>query len=285
MDRRKQVEKALREGDALPAAPDVMMRIAELCKDPRASARDLGKVLQLDPALTTRVLKQVNSSFYGLSASIKTVTHAVVILGFQEIRHIALSVPVANLYEDNMDAPGIDVSGLWSKTVEVACFARTLSYHVRHEIPEQVFVSGILSNVGIVLLNSILGEEYADVYDACTQDEFLPEVEAAELGISHVDVARQLAEKWRFPGELITAITRHYHPVESDGTVLTEAGLIYAARRLRSTLREESPKEADSPRLQQPVIDAFQLTPDVVRECWTKAESEFESAKSMLLGG
>lgn len=282
MDRREKVEKALQEGKALPAGPAVMARISDLCKDPHASARDLGKVLQLDSALTTRVLKQVNSSFYGLSATIKTVTHAVVILGFQEIKSVAMSVPVANLYEDNMDAPGIDVAELWTRTLEIACLARALSYHIQYPVPEQVFVSSILTNTGMVILNSILGEEYKAVVESCGEEEFLPEVEKSELGINHVEVCRLLAEKWHFPPDLIEAITRNYDPVQPDGSVLTEAGLIFCARRLRHAIRAgEDPASALS-RLPAEVAETFQLTAESVQKSWEKTESDFESARAML---
>jgi HD-like signal output (HDOD) protein len=281
MNPREKVAKILQEGTGLPAAPAVMARISELCKDPRASARDLGKVLQFDPALTTRVLKQVNSSFYGLSATIKTVTHAVVILGFQEIKHIALSVPVAGIYEDHMDEPGIDIGALWVKTVETACLARALSYHNRHEVPEQVFVSGILANVGMVILNSILGEDYKSVVEACSEEEFLPEVETAELGINHVEVCTMLAQRWHFPHDLVEAVSRNYEPFDGD-RVLPEAGLIFCARRLRNAMLEGMTPEESMGVLPDTVTDAFALSPQAITEAWEKAQADAESAKGMV---
>jgi len=281
MDRRAVVEKALKNAKSLPAGPAVMSKISELCRDPRASARDLGKVLQLDTALTTRVLKQVNSAFYGLSATIKTVTHAVVILGFQEIKHIALSVPVAGLYEDHAHDPGIDIQALWEKTLASACLARALSYHVRYPVPEQIFVSGILADAGMVILNSILGEEYRTVVESCPEDDFLPEIEQAELGINHIEVGRRLAEKWHFPPELVQAITCHHDPLQGE-VVLIESGLVHVGRRLQELKAKGDDPVLLLPELPAPIAEALHLTPEAVRTAFEKAVLELDAAKQML---
>lgn len=278
---REKVEAALRDGKALPAGPAVMSKISELCRDPQASARDLGKLIQLDSALTTRVLKQVNSSFYGLKASIKTVTHAVVILGFQEIRHIALSVPAASLYQDHLDAPGIDVAALWESTLQTACLARAYSYHVKHPVPEQIFVGAILTNIGMVVLNDILAEEYATVVEKCPDDEFLPSVEEAELGISHIEVGRALAEKWHFPPDLIRTIACHHDPV-ADGEVVPEAGLVYAGRITSTGKFLARTAEQILADLAPVVVEEFDLTPAVIGQVIEKADSEVDAARAML---
>jgi HD-like signal output (HDOD) protein len=282
-DKRALIEKSLLDTKALPAGPMVINKIEELCRDHGASARDLGKVLQLDPALTTRVLKQVNSSFYGLSATIKTVTHAVVILGFQEIKNLAFSVPVANLYQEHFNQPGINVELLWDRTLRTACLARALSYHIKYEVPEQIFVSGILCKCGMVVLNSILKEEYAKVVDSCPDEEFLPEVEEAELGISHVEIGRRLAEKWHFPPTLISAIGNQYDPVK-DGQILTEPALVYAARVSMNTLynRQPSGNTELMTLLPEEIVVGFKLSPEILFQSFEKAITDFDQARRML---
>ncbi len=282
MDPRCRVEKALQEEGTLPAGPEVMARIDELSRDPNSSARDLGKVLQLDQALTTRVLKQVNSSFYGLAATIKTVTHAVVILGFQQVKNIALTVPVADLYQQNLGASGIDVGRLWDQTVKIACLARTLSYHINHPVPEQVFVKGILSNAGMVVLNNILGPEYAAVVKACADEEALPAAEEAAFGISHAEVGRVLAEKWHFPEDLVRAIAHHHEPIQEE-EILEDAGLLYVARCLhRYTENGGEDFAAALAQIPEKLVAAFSLTPKAIERACQKAEKEYEEARQRL---
>ena len=281
MDRRALVEKSLKDANTLPAGPAVMARIGELCRDPRASARDLGKVIQLDTALTNRVLKQVNSAFYGLSATIRTVTHAVVILGFQEVRHIAMSVPVANLFEEHSGDPGLDIGGLWEQCLGSACVGRALSYHIWHPVPGQVFVTGILAETGMVILNSILADEYRAVVEACPDQDFLPQVEESEIGISHIEVGRRLAEKWHFPADLVQGIGSHHHPIV-DGEVPTMAGLVYAGQRFYRRFAAEDDPVNELTELPPQLVEAFQLTPEAVQIAFDKAETELAEAKQIL---
>ncbi len=282
MDKREAVVKALSDETAMPAAPLVVTRIAEICRNPSASARDLGKAIQLDPALTSRVLRQVNSSFYGLAATIKTVTHAVVILGFQEIKHIALSVPVANLYHDNFGRAGIDVAALWERTVAVACLARRLSYHVHHEVPEQVFVSAILADMGMVILNRILGEEYLSL-TAGVDDEDLANKEQSALGISHIEVGMRLAAKWQFPPDLVQAIALHHHPFIANG-LHRESALTYAGRRALAVLAAGLGFGEAIAAFPPALADFLGLSAEELGAMWEKSCRDLQEAKTSLAG-
>lgn len=282
MDKRTKIEKALEGGEGLPAAPAVMQKIVAVCRDAEATARDLGKVLQYDTALTNRVLKQVNSSFYGLSSTIRTVTHAVVILGFEEIKSIVLGVPVANLYKSEADSPGIDVADLWNRTVESACIARCVSYHVKHPIPEQVFVAAILSETGMVVLNSILGDDYAEVVGCCGIEDLLPYIEEDQLGISHVEVGRRLAAKWQFPPELADTIARHHDPIDEEGNFLPETGMLFVGRTLRIGIADELGFEDILEQIPDALAEAFHLDAAALEAIYAKAEKDFADARSMM---
>lgn len=274
--------QAVNDGTAIPAGPMVMSRISQLCRDPEATARDLAKVIQLDGTLATKVLRQVNSSFYGLSSQVKTVTHAVVILGFQEVKHIALTVPVAKFFEDNRHGKGIDVSALWDRTLITSCIARALSYYIEHPIPEQVFVSAILGKTGMILLNTIAGKEYADVINNHVIDmERLPFVEKEQLGISHVQLGWMMAKKWQFPDELLDAIAYQYNPAPK-GVLKSEAGLIFAARRLLEGVHNDIPAVETIGRMPAVLVNEFKLTPDAAERALERASSEFEEVRKML---
>lgn len=281
LDTRKQVEKALQSDQYLSAGATVMAKLGQITRDPNATARDLGKVLQFDPALTSRVLKQVNSSFYGLSATIKTVTHAVVILGFDEIKHIALSVPVANLFSENKDKPGLDITALWDQTVAEACVARALSYHVRHEIPEQIFVAAMLVDAGMVVLNNLLGEEYARLVSSAPDDDFLPEVETASLGINHLEVGRELAEKWKFPLDLINTIAFHHDPFQ-NGQLLRDAALVQTARRSTKARNQGLSQAEVLAELPAELTASFQLSEASLGEAVDRGFQDVSEAKRML---
>ncbi len=282
-DAKDRILKALNDGTAIPAGPMVMARISQLCRDSEATARDLAKVIQLDGTLATKVLRQVNSSFYGLTAQVKTVTHAVVILGFQEVKHIALTVPVAQFFHENRGVRGIDISALWDDTLKTACLARAFSYHIEHPVPEQVFVSTILAKTGMIILNTLLGAEYARVVNEALDIERLPFVEKERLGISHVQLGWMLAKKWQFPDELLDAIAYQYNPAPK-GELKREAGLICAARRLYGGIKDDMPADMAFLRLPPVLVEAFKLTPEVAEKAVERSKNEFEEVRQMLAG-
>lgn len=275
------IMQAVNDGTAIPAGPMVMGRIGQLCRDPSATARDLAKVIQLDATLATKVLRQVNSSFYGLTAQIKTVTHAVVILGFQEVKHIALAVPVAELFSKHRSARGLDVAALWDRTLITACIARALSYHIEHPVPEQVFVSSILAKTGMLVFNTILEDEYADVVNNTMDIERLPFEEKERLGISHVQLGWMLAKRWQFPDELLDAIAYQYNPAPKN-ELKREAGLIFAARRLLDGVQREIPIIQTIGRMPAVLVKDFKLTSEAAEAAMGRATSEFEEVRRML---
>lgn len=271
---------AMASGSAIPAVPAVLERLAAICRDPSATARDLAKVIQMDANLAAKILKRVNSSFYGLSAQIKTITHAVVILGFHEIKHMALAFPVASLFKAQRNK-GLDINKLWEWTLTVACIAKALSYHVAHPVPEQVFVSAILGKTGMLVMSNELGERYRVAVGPILETEQVPFVEKTRFEVSHVQIGWILARQWKFPDELLDAIAYQYNPTPRVG-FKREAGLIYAARRFHLALQEGADLELTLADFPPEVSEGFALTPEVARAAVERAHEEYAELKKML---
>lgn len=272
--------KALTDGTAIPPMPAVMGRLTELCHNPSSTARDLAKVIQMDNNLATKILKRVNSSFYGLSAQIKTITHAVVILGMQEIKHMAMAIPVAGLFREGR-TNGLDLNRLWEWTLTVACTARTLSYHIEYPVPEQVFVSAILGKTGMLIMGQQLGAVYRDAVGEIMETEKVPFAEKEKFEISHVQIGWILARQWKFPPELLDAIAYQYNPTPSTGFKL-EAGLIYAARRFCLAIKNGEDLGQLIAAFPPEVTNNFALTPEVAANAVSRASAEYEEIKEML---
>jgi putative nucleotidyltransferase with HDIG domain len=208
---RDRLEDLLSNAEALPACPPVLARVAEVCRDPSSSARDLGNVILTDEALTSRLIKVVNSAYYGLRGTIATVTQAVVILGYQEIKNMVYAVRAEKAFAESAVPGGIDLVALWDHCLQVAVLARDLAYRVRYPIPEEVFVSGVLHDIGQVVMNQLLGEQYRKFRDRAHADgRDVAAAEAEAFGVSHAEVGRRLAEKWNFPEALQAAVAHHH---------------------------------------------------------------------------
>jgi len=207
----RKIERLVRDAEGLPPCPAVLAKVGALSKDANSSARDLGRVIGTDEALTSRLIKLVNSPFYGLRGTISTVTQAVVILGYQEIKNIVYSVQAEDVFRKGAASGGIDVVALWDHSLQVAVVARELSYRVRYAVPEEVFVAGIIHDLGQVILNELLGDEYRKFRARAHADNRdLAAAEREAFGTDHAEIGSRLTAKWNFP-ELLQIAVRHHH--------------------------------------------------------------------------
>ena len=226
---RHRLELALRKGDALPPCPAVLTKVAELSRDPSSTARDLGRIIATDEALASRLIRRVNSAYYGLRGTISTVTQAVVILGYQEIRNTVYAVQTEQVFRDQAGSGNNDVLALWDHSLQVAVLAREFGYRVRHPVPEEVFVGGIIHDIGQVILSSVLGEEYRRFKARAHADgRDLAAAEADAFGTDHARIGWELTNKWDFPESLQMAVRCHHQLPASDGELVGIAPLVLA---------------------------------------------------------
>ncbi len=208
---RDKLERLLSTAEVLPPCPPVLNKVAEICRDPSSNARDLGSVIATDEALTSRLIKMVNSAYYGLRGTVSTVTQAVVVLGYQEIRNMVYAVRAEDVFRGGTVTGGIDLLALWDHCLQVAVLAREMSYRKRYPVPEEVFVAGIIHDFGQVVLNQLLGADYRKFRDRAHADGHdLAAAENQQFGISHAEIGRRLAEKWNFPESLQAAVAYHH---------------------------------------------------------------------------
>jgi len=212
------LERLLAGAEALPSCPPVLAKVAEICSDPASSARDLGAVIATDEALTSRLIRLVNSAYYGLKGTISTVTQAVVVLGYVEIRNMVYAVRTGDLFAETSAPGGIDVLALWNHSLQVAVLARELSYRLRYPVPEEVFVAGVIHDLGQVILNQLLGAGYRKFREQAHADGVdLAAAEETAWGTSHAEVGRRLTARWDFPQSLQDAVAHHHRLPEGPG--------------------------------------------------------------------
>jgi HD-like signal output (HDOD) protein len=231
---REELERLLAGAEALPPCPPVLAKVAEVCRDPGSTARDLGNVIATDEALTSRLIRMVNSAYYGLRGTISTVTQAVVILGYREIRNMVYAFRAEDVFSSGREGEGVDPVGLWDHCLQVAVLARELSYRVRYPIPEEVFVSGVVHDIGQVIMNRLLGADYHEfLKDLPAGEADLDAAETDAFGIGHAEVGRRLAERWDFPSPLRLAVAWHHALPESPEGLEGIAPFVFAADRAR----------------------------------------------------
>lgn len=212
----------------LPTLPRTVLRITELINDPQSSARDLSRVITDDQVLTARLLRLVNSSFYGFPQKITTVTAAVVLIGFEPIRHLLLSTSIFELFHGERTSKALR-EDLWDHSLACALGAKAIGQRMGHDRVEELFVCGLLHDIGKIVAMLTLGEEYAAVVRAArTERLLLVEAEARDLAFSHADIGRLLAERWNLPPMVAEVLQNHHRPAAA-GAFRPEAAVVHLA--------------------------------------------------------
>lgn len=210
----------------LPTLPQVVTTLLALMDDPESSAEDVNRVLERDPALVGKILKLVNSAFYGLTNKVASVRQAVVILGFNTVRSLAISAAVFDLFGKGRN-PLFSRVAFWTHSIGVAAVSRVLARGESGIDPETAFVAGLLHDLGKLVLDRYAAEEFAQILEAAKErEETFHAVESEMLETDHAEIGAWLAEQWRLPGELRGAIGHHHQLAGAEDQVARLAAIV-----------------------------------------------------------
>jgi len=216
--------------DDLPPLPAVAARVMSMAEDEKTSAMDLAQVLATDQALTAKLIRISNSAYYGFARRISTVREAVVMLGFKQVRQVAVGASLMNNFKRGQD-DGFDLDLFWGHSVAVAVTAEALAKKSFAVKPEDAFTAGILHDIGRLVLRQVMPAEFARAVAIARSGEApLHIAEQMETGYSHDEVGKALGELWKFPGHLVDAVRCHHDEglTTSDGL----PGVVALANRL-----------------------------------------------------
>lgn len=268
--------------DDLPTLPSVITRIIRMVEDPETTASDMHTVISQDPSLTGKVLKLVNSAFYGFSRQISTVREAVVILGFNRVKSLALSASVFEVFQ----GPGVekfDRVGLWEHSIATGIAGEIVGKRLEHENPEEVLVAGILHNIGKIVIDLYFHAELEEIFRLVREGDCLMlEAEVDVLGVGHDEIGAWLSEQWNLP-EKITASIRHYHhPLSAPEDLRLLPMLIHTGDILARSQNWGWTGDHTMPELLEDVRDELGLSRQDIPEILEKMESEMKDARVFL---
>lgn len=231
-DRAKQtVEKAIASIGDLATLPEVTIKIIEIVENPKSTARDLHEVIKNDPALSVKVLKVVNSAFYGLPGQVASVDRAIILLGLSAVKNIAIAASIARLFKGSRISEHFSASDLWRHSVAVAVAARTIAKIAPHPaLADEIFVAGLVHDLGTLIERQAYPEQFSEVIDRCLSEsvDFL-ECEREIIGADHQAFGVALTTKWKFPRHLRAAVGFHHNPETLSPELRNMALLIQTA--------------------------------------------------------
>ncbi len=267
---------------SLPTLPSVIVQVNEKVNNPKTSALDLARTILEDQALTARLLRLVNSPFYGFPRRIATVTEAVTILGFHPVRNLLLTASIIDLLVSE-ETPEFSPTSLWEHSVGVAVAAGLLARYARHEDREEVFVAGLLHDVGKLVLFHFLTKEFTQVLEvARSEDVSIRSAEQRVLGFTHDQVGRLLAERWKLPVRLSEAVGFHHRPdLAQFGK--REAAIVHAADICARALALGSGGDDAVPPLEQESWRRLGLEVTVIEPLMGELDEQYGEARTILL--
>lgn len=192
--------------------PEVTTQIIKTVEDPKSTASQLHKIVSHDPALVTRIMKVVNSAFYGLPGQIGSIERAIVLLGLNAIKNIAVAASLGQLFRGSALCEGFSAKDLWTHCIAVGVTARDLARQMKMLIADEAFLAGMIHDMGILISLQLYPEQLREVCEAAKAGEDFCEAERRIIGFDHQQLGMGLAEHWKFPRPCQLVAGYHHQP-------------------------------------------------------------------------
>ena len=191
----------------------VVSSIIKIISDTASTAKDLKEVIQIDPPLTAKVLKLANSAYYSRRSKISDIEHAVIWVGYDAVKELALSQKVCEIFDKDESVQGYSRYQLWQNSVGVALLGKMIYRREFGEKGEDIYAAGLLRNIGIIAIDQFRQQEFVQCLQiAKTESLNLIDVENRILGYNHAEVGLAITRNWQLPEELVASIGLHHQP-------------------------------------------------------------------------
>jgi len=270
--------------EGLVSPPDVCMRLFEVIHSPTSKAADIAAVVSVDPNLTARLLRIANSSFYNFSRKIETISRAVTVIGNTELYQMVLSISALKTFS-HIPNELVRMDTFWRHSVYTGLLARALAIRANILHPERLFVSGLMHDLGSLVLYNQRPEAMRDLLLMADGDEeVLYQGELERFQFSHAGVAAQMMDRWQLPETLVEAIRWHHQPEAAEAAVV-EAHILYLANHLVN--ESEQGNFMGSPRadiqLSQSLLEVVRLQEDELFFAFEEAAEQFPATMQALM--
>ena len=203
----------------LPTLPSVYFKVDKLLKDKQASIENVARLIEMDAAMSTSILRLVNSAFYGLRGKSNSIAHAVMIMGFNAVKNAIVSVSVLDTLTVKAPGQGFNLNDFWRHSVSVAVLARHLAEKSRLVLPEDAFIAGLLHDIGKIIMAKYFKEDLTKIWQHMQETKCtFSEAEADVASVDHVQIGAYLARKWQLPDPIVEAIAGHHYYITSTAS-------------------------------------------------------------------
>ena len=286
--RQENIKKVIRNLDQVPTLPTVCGKISSLMSNPKTTSRDLGNVIREDQALTTKILRVVNSAFYGFPKKVASLGRAVVVLGFNEMRNIVYSISVIKLFGKGKENQFFDHDEFWKHAVGVGVCSRIIALNMENQfqkIAEEAFVGGLIHDVGKIVEDQFMHDEFSVMIQACRKKNLsMLAAENTVLGFNHQDIGFLLAKKWNLP-DTVANVLRYHNRVRTKTCpedALPIVSIVHIADILVRALQIGSGGDPFVPELNQECWDFLGLKKSQIEIIMDETQSHYKEMAGLM---
>jgi putative nucleotidyltransferase with HDIG domain len=282
MDQEKAKQLIINKINNLPTLPDVVHKIVTLVQDENTSAKDLCKLISYDQAISLRLLKVANSAYYGFLREVSTIQHAVVILGFDEVKRLSLGIAMFNFMQRTGDETSLVMDEFWKHSIGCSLAAKIICEKVGIE-PDVTSTASLLHDIGKVVLDNLFSKEYRIVLERSRNEKVSSiDVEKEILGFSHSDVGLWLCSKWKFPPSLILPIAHHHKVDEADQENILRVSVVHLADILSKKADIGNNGDNAIPLFQKTAQENLRIKEEETDEIVKELQSEEEKVQAFI---
>ncbi|RKX80286.1 MAG: HDOD domain-containing protein [Spirochaetes bacterium] len=271
--------------DKMPSLPTTVTKILEICNNPRTSPADLNKVISLDPVLMGKVMKLINSAYYGLSQKVTSLVRAIIMLGINTVKNLALSTAVLGSLGDSRNFQALNMEGFWRHSLCVGVTAKKMAKKLKigESDLEEYFIAGLLHDIGKIPLNNRLSEGYVRSMGYSDMDRiplFIAEKET--MGIDHGETGRLIVENWKLGPALRDAVAYHHSVTSYEGENKTILYTVHLANYFANTFEIGFAGDRYPQKTEEMVFEHLGISIDDLEEIEESVNSEIEKASIFL---
>jgi HD-like signal output (HDOD) protein len=269
----------------LPPLPAVVTRIMQTVNNPDSGAEELNRLISLDQALSSKMLRIVNSAYYGFPKRIGTITHAIVILGFNTVRNLVLGVSAFGILTRKGGIPGLNRRMFWEHSVAAAVGSGIVARQKQprnRTLMEQAFLGGLLHDIGELFLDCYFPAQYTLTLAHAARNEItMLQAEREVLGIDHTTIAARISETWNFP-PILVASTSMWEEPNPEHEFFPSAATVHAADYFAWQAGYGSTEHLSAPPLCDAVAEWLGFTDADFEWMENELQSQFESARTLV---
>lgn len=228
MERERNLQTVARYIQKMPSLPTSVTKVMELANDPKVSPADLNHVISLDPVLMGKVMKLINSAYYGLNQRVTSLVRAIIMLGINTVKNLALSTAILGTLGKDSHFQALNMSGFWRHSLCVGVTSKMIAEKIGIVPKERegYFVAGLLHDLGKIPMNNTLTDLYVDAVGLSDRENLsLHRCEYRSFGFTHAEAGKLISKVWRLGDEIHDALTYHHNYENYDGE---HSSVVYA---------------------------------------------------------